>query len=262
MDDRTVPRQYRVLVTRPEGRAADALCAQVENAGYGAFRQPLLRVDGIPGLSGAQRNLLLNLDLYRHAIFISTNAVLFGMDRVEEYWTQLPVGVTWYAIGNATARELAGFGIDAVVPDSSMTSEGLLALPGLEDVRDERILIFKGEGGRDALRKVLAQRGARVDELACYRRSLPDVPTGEFAAKLSDWKIDLILISSGEGLANMQLLLSPTETSKLKHMALIVPSERVAREARDAGFDQVVTAENASDAAMLQALQNWSPMGV
>jgi uroporphyrinogen-III synthase len=40
-------------------------------------------------------------------------------------------------------------------------------------------------------------------------------------------------------------------------MGLIVPSARVAAMARDAGFDQVVTAENASDEAMLSALRTW-----
>ena len=39
---------------------------------------------------------------------------------------------------------------------------------------------------------------------------------------------------------------------------VVVPSERVARLARDAGFDQVVTAENATDTAMLRALETWS----
>jgi uroporphyrinogen-III synthase len=246
-------------VTRPAGGSADALCAALRQAGFEVYHQPLLQVTALPALSGAQRSLLLGLDLYQHVIFISSNAVRFGMDRVDEYWPQLPVGITWYAIGDATARALAGYGIDAATPGSDMTSEGLLALPGLEDVRNDRVLIVKGEGGRDTLRKALVQRGARVDELACYRRSPPDVAAGELAAKLSGWGIDAILVSSGEGLANLQLLLTPAETSKLKGMALVVPSERVARLARDIGFDQVVTAENASDAAMLRALATWSP---
>jgi uroporphyrinogen-III synthase len=248
-----------VLITRPAGGSADTLSAVLRQAGFEVYCQPLLQVSGIPELSGAQRSLLLDLDLYRHVIFISTNAVQFGMDRLDEYWPQLPEGISWYAIGDTTAAELGAFGIDAATPGVNMTSEGLLALPALEDVRDERVLIVKGEGGRETLKNELARRGARVDELACYRRSPPDVAAGELARKLSEWAIDLILISSGEGLANLQLLLTPAETSKLKHMALVVPSERVARLARDAGFDQVVTAENASDAAMLRALQAWSP---
>ena len=251
-------RRRRVLVTRPEGEAAATLRALLEGAGYEVYSQPLLAIEGIPELSPTQRGFLLELDSYRHVIFISTNAVRFGMALLAEYWPQPPTGPAWYAVGTATTAALAAFGIHAVTPGDAMTSEGLLALPGLRDVRDQRVLIVKGEGGRETLKQELVHRGARVDEFACYRRSVPSIPVGELARKLSRWGVEIALISSGEGLANLLLLLTPTETSKLKHVALIVPSERVARLAQEAGFDQVVTARNATDSAMLHALQQWS----
>jgi len=248
----------RVWVTRPAGEAADALRDLLLGNGYEVYSQPLMQVIAIPELTASQRGVLLDLHTYGHVIFISTNAVKFGMARVEDFWPQLPVGLKWYAVGAATANALAAFGIDAATPATDMTSEGLLALPGLRDVCDERVVIVKGEGGRETLGAELTRRGARVDELACYRRSPPDMAPGELARKLSRWGIEVALVTSGEGLANLQLLLTPAETSKLKHMALIVPSKRVASLAQEAGFDQVVTAGNASDSAMLHALQQWS----
>jgi len=230
----------------------------LEGAGYEVYRQPLLEVEAIPGLPAAQQQILLELDTFRHVIFISTNAVAFGMARVRASWSRLPAGINWYAVGDATAAALAEYGVDAATPGADMTSEGLLALPGLQDVRGERVLIVKGEGGRDTLKQALTLRGARVDELACYRRSAPALPAGELARNLARWGIEIALVTSGEGLANLQLLLTPEETSKLKHMALIVPSERVARLAQAAGFDRVLTARNASDTAMLHTLRQWS----
>ncbi|MEZ5573457.1 MAG: uroporphyrinogen-III synthase [Halioglobus sp.] len=247
----------RVLVTRPAGEAADTLCAAVNAAGYDAFSQPLLELQGLSQLSAQCRQMLLDLDRYEHVIFISSNAVRFGMALVNDFWPQLPVGLHWYAVGGATAEELQRFGITAITPGSIMTSEGLLAVPALQQVQGQRVLIVKGEGGRDALRQELIRRGAAVDELACYRRCIPTLPAGELAAMISRWQIDVILVSSGEGLANFQLLLSPSETSKFKGIGMVVPSKRVAEMARYAGFDHVVTAENASDAAMLHALQQW-----
>jgi uroporphyrinogen-III synthase len=129
----------------------------------------------------------------------------------------------------------------------------------LQHVREQRVLIVKGQGGRATLTAELSRRGAAVDELACYRRGLPAIPAGQLAANLARWGIDVIMLSSGEGLANLQVLLSPAETTKLKHIGLIVPSERVAHLAREAGFEQIVTAENASDGAMLRALRTWQP---
>lgn len=251
------PDTARVLVTRPAGDASDALCAAVKAAGHDAYRQPLLVLNALPQLPAAQRQKVLDLDLYQHIIFISANAVHFGMTLIEDHWPQLPVDIHWYAIGSATAARLERYGIDAVTADSPMTSESLLAVSQLQDVRDQRVLIIKGEGGRNMLRQELTRRGASVDELPCYTRNLPDLPPGALAAMLIRWDIDVILLSSGEGLANMQVLLSPLETTKLKHLGLIVPSQRVADIARTAGFEHVVTAENASDLAMLRALQEW-----
>ena len=247
-----------ILVTRPAGQA-EALCAALEVAGYTAHSQPLLELQALTELAPPQRQLLLDLDRYQHVIFISGNAVHFGMACIEDYWPQLPAGLNWYAIGEVTAALLKKFGIEAVTPGAAMTSEGLLAVSQLQVVAGQRILIVKGEGGRATLAGELARRGAMVDELACYRRRCPQLAAGELAKKLSQWGIDLVMISSGEGLANLQGLLSPAETTKFMHISLIVPSERVARMAREAGYDQVVTAENASDVAMLHALEERKP---
>jgi uroporphyrinogen-III synthase len=247
-----------ILVTRPAGQAAD-LCAGVAAAGHTAHHLPLLEVQPLARPSATQRQQLLDLDLYQHIIFVSGNAVRWGMQWIESFWPQLPVGINWYAVGEGTARQLAEFGIAALVPDGAMTSEGLLALPPLREVADQRVLIIKGEGGRQALAAELGARGARVDELACYRRSAPQLAPGELAGCLVRWRIALVMISSGEGLANLLALLSPAETSKFVDITVLVPSPRVAELARKAGFRRVMIADNASDSAMLSALSAWNP---
>ena len=240
-----------VLVTRPAGAAADTLCEALRSEGYQAYSEPLMTLRGLADIAPKQRVFLQRLDEYQHVIFISTNAVRFGMGQVETYWPQLPTGMRWYAVGEATARCLADFGIEAHTPDREMSSEGLLAMPALQAVDGQRVLIIKGEGGRDTLRGELTSRGSRVDELACYRRGPPEVSRDVLLRQLSDWGIDIILVSSGEGLSNLRLLLTRAETTKLK---IIVPSRRIERMALDAGCRQVFVADNASDAAMLRAL--------
>jgi uroporphyrinogen-III synthase len=204
-----------------------------------------------------QRQLLLDLDLYTHVIFVSTNAVRWGMAWIESYWPQLPAGLCWYAVGDATADALAGYGVRVQTPGGAMNSEALLDLPALHEVDGQRVLIVKGEGGRAALADALGRRGARVDELACYRRLPPQLAPGELASQLLRWRIDLVMLSSGEGLDNMLALLSPAETSKFIDMPLLVPSARVAQQAQAAGFRRIIKADNASDSAMLHALGKW-----
>lgn len=245
-----------VLVTRPAGQGG-ALCEGINTRGFCAHQLPLLALEPLAELSAAERTRVLALDEFRHIIFISANAVRFGMEVIENFWPQLPLGLNWYAVGDGTARALAAFGVIAQTPGPEMTSEGLLALPDLQRCGGERVLLVKGEGGRETLARELAERGARVETLACYRRVAPTLEPGELAAALARWDIGLIMISSGEGLANMLALLSPEETSKLRNTSVLLPSARVAEAAAAAGFRHCLVAGNASDKAMLRALDAW-----
>ncbi len=243
-----------VLVTRPEGQA-EALCTALAAAGFPAHHLPLLALAPLPELSPTQRRLVQDLGRFAHVIFISGNAVRFGLEWIRDFWPELPAAPKWYAVGAATARLLAQHGVEVLQPGGEMTSEALLALPQLEDVAGQRILIVKGEGGRNTLRDSLADRGAQLAELACYRRLRPDYRPGELAARLSHWAIGVVMLSSGEGLEHLLALLSPEESIRFRLITLLVPSERVAAMARGAGWERVMVAENASDAAMLRALQ-------
>lgn len=245
-----------VLVTRPAGQG-DALCKALAGRGWRAHPLPLLALQPLARLPAAERQRVLALAEFEHVIFISANAVRFGMAVIENYWPQLPVGLHWYAVGAGTARALAAYGISARAPEREMTSEGLLALPGLQQVAGARILIVKGVGGRNTLLDALGVRGARVETLACYRRCPPDMRPGELAAAVERWQIGVIMISSGEGLENMLALLDRAETSKLQALTLLLPSARVAAMARAAGFRHITVAENASDEAMLHAFEQW-----
>ena len=129
---------------------------------------------------------------------------------------------------------LREYGVNATEPRGAMNSEGLLALPSLQSLADQRVLIVKGEGGRALLREKLAGRGARVEELVVYCK--------------------FILLSSGEGLHNMVSLLDEASLVRVRGLTLIVPGARVAEQARAAGFSQVRLADNATDEAMVAAV--------
>ena len=154
----------RVLVTRPTHQAVNWQ-RLLEAQGAQTLTAPLLAIEECQGPDARQqiKNRILDLDLYQHAIFVSQNAVAFGCQWIDEYWPQLPMGVAFYAVGKATAQALAQYQIDSVVDtnvDSScpehldaapMNSEALLTLPQLQQVAGEKILIFRGQGGRPLL---------------------------------------------------------------------------------------------------------------
>ncbi len=245
-----------VLITRPAGQE-QLLSAALEARGFRVFHQPLLELEALPGPDARERGLIQSLDNYQHVIFISSNAVRFGLPWLESFWPQWPLGVHWYAVGDSTARALREWGLDALTPGADMTSEGLLRLPSLQAVHRQRALIVKGRGGRERLREELQRRGASVDQLACYRRWPVRIGEGELLAGLSDNRIEIIVLSSGQGLDNLLALISREETSKLGRTTILVPSPRVAEQARSAGLERVLVAENASDDAVLRALEQW-----
>ncbi|MEQ8515423.1 MAG: uroporphyrinogen-III synthase [Chromatocurvus sp.] len=248
-----------VLVTRPEGQGG-RLCAGLAAAGYRAVHQPLLAVSPIDSPDAGQRGIIQALDDYAHCLFVSANAARFGLECLLREWPEWPRAVQCYAVGDSTADVLRAAGLSVLTPGVNMTSEGLLSLPSLQAVSGQGVLIVKGEGGRTALREALTARGARVDELRCYRRSAPDVTPEALQGLLRRERIGGILVSSGEVLDNLMALLQSGENTKLTltGLTLVVPSLRVAEQARVAGWSDVVVAANASDAAMLAALEQWT----
>ena len=73
-----------VLITRPAGQA-DSLCSALQARGFDTHQQPFLELCPLPALAPADRQQLYNLDQFGHIIFISGNAVRFGMEEIESH---------------------------------------------------------------------------------------------------------------------------------------------------------------------------------
>jgi uroporphyrinogen-III synthase len=249
-----------ILVGRPAG-LSDAICASLQAQGLRPVVCPLIEIESLQHPEADQREILTALAEYQQVIFVSGNAIRHGMRWIEDYWPQLPLGLGWYTVGAASALQLATHGVNVQQPLTQMNSEGLLALATLQDVKDQRILIIKGEGGRDHLREILQQRGARVDELACYRRRCPNLASGELYGLITEEECKLLLISSGEGLHNMVSLLSEDELQQVQQLTVIVPGARVAANAEASGFSHIVVSASAADNDMVAALTEYLAIG-
>jgi uroporphyrinogen-III synthase len=251
----------RILVTRPAGRADD-LMAAIADAGGSALHIPMMMVEPLDAQRDALhwQNTVHNLQRladYRRVIAISVNAVHYGMQWLERL--QVPVthaGIEWYGIGAATATEFSRWGIDARGGGAGATSEALLALPGLQRVDGESILILRGVGGRETLAGILRQRGAGVEYAECYRRAAPRLDDSQ-RQLLRDDEFAAACVNSAETLRNLFCALGAEAAglgAQWRGTALVVPSERVAQEASELGFERVIVAANAGTEATLTAL--------
>ncbi len=72
--------------------------------------------------------------------------------------------------GPGTARAFAAFGLCAdLMPESDFSTQGLLALPELQNLEGRRILRVRSEKAGSAVADTLRARGAEVDDAVLYR---------------------------------------------------------------------------------------------
>ncbi|WP_028764520.1 uroporphyrinogen-III synthase [Shewanella colwelliana] len=238
----------KVLLTRPEGRnqfVAKALTQQ--QVPY--CITPLLAVTATNDINDP-----IALGSFRNAdivIFISTNAVDYAAQALNN---QFPNHPRYFAVGRATYLALKALNIDALeAPQDCQQTEGLLTLSALQDLAGKNVTIVRGIGGREALAEQLRQRGANVHYWQVYQRVAPSL-TPAVAAQWQQDKIDTIVVTSGEILANL-IKLVPKELFAWLHAChIIVPSDRVYDQAINAGFNRVTNAKAANNDAVLKAL--------
>lgn len=235
----------KVLVTRPAGQAASFIEA-IQAQGGIPQSFPLIEIQPIAHCP----ETLAQITNYDLAIFVSRNAVECAWPLVAG--SQL-ASIQVAAVGQATAVALARHGRQPdIVPTNRFDSEGLLGMPELEQVANKRILIIRGQGGRELLADSLRERGAKVDYAEVYQR----LPTQQVLTYGRD-EIDVIVITSAEALAHLQQIASQTGKRWLLEKPLLVIHERVARRANELGFTlNPVVAAQASEAALLDALQS------
>ncbi|OQW91837.1 MAG: hypothetical protein BWK79_15995 [Beggiatoa sp. IS2] len=238
----------KILVTRPT-RQADHLCQLIEAEGGQPVRLPTIEIVDMEDNS-ALHACCTQLNLFDLAIFISTNAVEKALPTLLAHGN-LPAHLSIAAVGQRTAETLQRWGISALYAPAPFNSETLLTLPLLQAVQGKRIVIFRGEGGRELLAETLRQRGATVDYINVYRRIQPPIPNW-----LADSKIDLIIVTSGESLRNLWALLAGHVW--LSQIPLVLMSARLVAEARALGTcAPLFVAPEASDAGLLAAVLQW-----
>lgn len=247
-----------IVVTRPREQAGP-LCDGIVAAGGIAVPFPLLEIVDLPD-DPAFAMALAALDEAALAIFISPNAVAFGVSQVlaRRDW---PAGLGVAAVGQGTAKALRDKGFSRViVPAGGFDSEALLACPELSApaLNGKSVVLFKGEGGRDLLASTLGERGARVLPAPCYRRLPPAGDVAELLALYASGKLSALVVSSSEAVRHLGALLPPAHRSLLENTVTFCSHARIAAAATAIGCKKICLTEP-GDAGILAGLSeyNW-----
>ncbi|MDE0158135.1 MAG: uroporphyrinogen-III synthase [Gammaproteobacteria bacterium] len=245
-----------VWVTRPAHQAGD-LCRMIEQRKGVPLPLPTLVIRPFTeARTEENRVLLAHADI---TVFISKNAVIHALDLFPDIADTVR-GKTVLAVGQATARCLTASGFDMVGHAGTGGTEVLLRLPQLNEagIKEKRIVIIRGQGGREELRNGLLARGAVVDYLEVYRRDKPDMSQAEMTEFWQNQRPDAVIITSLAGLDNLVELTPAAESDRLLGTPMVVMSERIRQHAMESGFLRVAAASDNSDAGLVHALLDIS----
>ncbi|UZT78757.1 uroporphyrinogen-III synthase [Ectopseudomonas chengduensis] len=247
---------WRLLLTRPAEDCA-ALAQTLAAQGIVSHCMPLLAIEALDE-TPEQRSAFADLQCYCAVIVVSKPAARIGLQLLAQHGTPTP-DLPWFSVGAATAAVLAEQGLGVHFPDLGDDSEALLALPALQQAiaaPAPRVLILRGEGGREFLAERLRSQGVSVDYLPLYRRVLPQYAPGELSRQVRAERLNGLVVSSGQGFEHL-LQLASDDWPALARLPLFVPSPRVAEQARAAGAQIVVDCRGASAAALQAALEQF-----
>jgi uroporphyrinogen-III synthase len=236
-----------VLVTRPAAQA-ESLCEHIERCGGRAIRFPTIAIERIEAVAADPCDL---------AVFVSVNAVQHG-----GHLLAADDNMKIAAIGKATAAALKEMNVRVdYVPESGFTSEALLTHPELKLAEGMRVLIVRGEGGRELLQTSFEARGLSVQIREVYKRVRPPVDTAARDALETEWSegsVDVVTVTSVTTLDHLLEMLTERGRALLQATSLLVVSGRIAEAARTANLrGDIVVVAGADDGSIVDALSRW-----
>jgi uroporphyrinogen-III synthase len=241
-----------VIVTRP-ARQASHFIGILERAGATTVAFPGIEI--IPIELAAADLTRLCPDAFDWAIYTSANAVEESL----KVWPRQTARRS-AAIGRATARLLESRGIAACQPDAgqSQDSEGLLQRTEFRTVRNQRILLLRGQGGREVLHEELTRLGATVEIAELYRRAPARADVGaiaDLAMALQAPHKPWVTVTSVAVLDGLLGSVPGEFAGLLRESPLVVPGERVGTAAKERGWrGRLILAASAEDGAMFDAM--------
>ncbi|KAF1054624.1 MAG: Uroporphyrinogen-III synthase [Burkholderia gladioli] len=162
------------------------------------------------------------------------------------------------APGASAAAAIASDSLES--PPSSTDATAAPTAPVSGPLAGKRVLIVRGDGGREWLSTALRDAGTEVERVAAYRRIAPEPSIGawERVRTLLAGAPHAWLVTSSEGVRNLHELaadhLTSAETEALKRAPVVTPHPRIADTARALGFD-TITLSGAGDERIVRAFR-------
>ena len=237
------------------------LAKRLDAAGRSTVVFPLLEISPLPDTTGL-RAALDRLHEFALAAFVSPNAI----DATFAHICQWPTTVALAVMGESSRQALARHGVTAdkyfitsPLDARRSDSQTLLEALDLAQLRSAKVLILRGETGRELLADALRSAGAEVEQIAAYRRTAT-VLTPSLTIELRHLlnTDNCWVITSSEALQVLMQHVEQVEPQsgvvKIQRKKLFVPHVRIQEVALALGFQSVVLTD-AGDDGLFSTLQ-------
>lgn len=226
----------RILNTRPKEQA-QLLNKKIIEAGGMPIDCPTLEI--IPSQTN-WIDKLPDLNSVTQAIFISPNAVRCCMKELTSRGINWPNSIRVIAIGKGTARVLNELNIQVNDVPELPDSEHLLTLDSLQQIKNQEILLVKGEGGRKLVEEYLMLKGAKACILSVYKRAMPIIDKEFINSLWRDDLVDIILLTSEQSIHNLFKMFGSERQEWLQNKPCLVISDRLAKVATLFGIKKIL----------------------
>ena len=204
-------------------------------------------------------SILGNLNNYQHIIFISTNAVHSFVRRFKNLKIKLPNHIIFSSIGPKTKEAFENeFDVCVNCPKENYDSEHLIKNKIFDDIQNKKVLIIRGTHGREALKYMLEEKGAKVDYGECYIRNYLTIEQEKLNQELKNCTNIFILISSYA--SAYQLECHPGQWISDYKTKFIVNHKKIEFSLRNGNYgsrlDDVIVTNDLSAKSLLEIIQN------
>jgi uroporphyrinogen-III synthase len=221
-----IPKKIALISTRPQ-KTNLQLSDELKKSEINLLSFPLTEIHPLNNYQIFD-GVIKNIKTYQHIIFISTNAVHFFLERVKKLSLQIPKNLIFSSIGPTTKLLLQKkLSVDVHFPIKTFDSEHLLKEKIYNNVEGQKILIIRGEGGRETLKNALEEKGGIVNYGECYVRKYVDIDLIQLKNDLVNYHHQFILFSSTNSAKHFIDQLHNIETDWLQNIKIIVNHKKI-----------------------------------
>lgn len=243
-----------VLIMRPSPEGEE-LVNSLRIHGKSACHLPLIKFDvGNDLFCLNQRlNKLRKNDLL---FVVSKHAIYYAHHWLTKQRIDWPSQLKYYAIGSNTGIKVNKLiNLPVLHPYGRGSSEDLLSLLNLPQLKGKQALILRGNNGRTILEQTLTRHGIFTSCCECYQRVPIHYNGEEQIHRMNMLTIDTLVISSVEMLQRFYTLI-PKRYHRvwLFRCCVVVISDRLAKVVREWGWKNIIVANAADNDALIRVL--------